>query len=190
MGQLKYTLTERYTASALGINHGTLKDRRIRKVIPYFCYQKLSCGAVRYNLVVLKRWMSNPTDEKSNALGILHHKKAYLRSAIGSPEACAIVPKDLITIRKTMAHQELRFDHSEKDTAAAIGISRWNLRDRRYSGEVPAWCYIRLGTKLIRYCLPLILDFYIDQNDTDAHARAQAVFQASRVSSPHNLPLK
>lgn len=188
MTLLKYTATERYAASALGINHNTLISRRNRGTVPYFCFQKLSCGAIRYSMIVLKRYLSDPTDTKANAVAIAHHKKAYWDSVKVSSEIGANVIKDnKNSITNTMP-QEFSFTASEKDAAAAIGISRYALRDRRIAGTVPNYVFIRCGVKLIKYCIPLLVDWALDPSDTLAIERAQAIFQASRISSPHNLP--
>lgn len=190
MSLLKYTVTERYASKSLGINHGALISRRNRGTVPYFCYQKLSCGAVRYSMIVLKRYLSDPTDEKANARAVSHHKKSYWDSVKASSELGANVIKDNKNSINNIMPQEFSFTSSEKDAAAAIGISLYALRDRRISGTVPNYIFIRCGVKLIKYCIPLLVDWAIDPSDHEAHARAQAVFQASRVSSPHNLPEK
>ena len=188
--QLKYNVTERYAASTLGINHNTLISRRNRGIVPFFCYQKRSCGDIRYNLVVLKRYLLDPTNEKANALAISHHKRAYWTSIKASPKLCVNLQQDINTPPEAMTPLDLLFDTSEKDMAAILGISRWSLRDRRQSGFVSEHCYIRFGTRLIRYNRSLTIDWSINPLDTLSQARALAVFEASRISSPSNLAPK
>ena len=179
MTQIKFNVPERLIAQSLGIPHGTLKARRNRGDLPAYCYLKYSYKVVMYSRAILNDWILDPTDTESADIAIEHHKISCLniRGNLHS--------ENDITFN---AMTEFRFDTSETNAAKAIGISRWSLRDRRYSGEVPSYTYIRFGTKLIRYCVPLLADWAIDPSDLDAQLRAQSVFKNSRVSSPSNLP--
>jgi len=127
--------------------------------------------------------MLDPNDAEAAAIAKKHHK-------ISSNFTYATMQPAKNTIETLMNHLDFKFDTTENAAAQAVGISHWSLREMRYSGKLPAYTYRRVGVKLIRYSMALLNDYFIDPLDLDAQARAQAVFEASRISSPHNLPLK
>jgi hypothetical protein len=79
------------------------------------------------------------------------------------------------------------FDTPEKTAAQALGIGIETLKKRRSSGEIPDYCWLKLGYRTVRYCLPLLQDWAIDSTDLEAQARAREALQATR---PSNLPRK
>jgi hypothetical protein len=79
------------------------------------------------------------------------------------------------------------FDNTERDAAAVLGISVDTLRRWRLAGHIPPHCYIKLGYKCVRYCLPLLRDWQLAPDDLEAHARAIALLESQR---PSNQPQK
>jgi hypothetical protein len=81
----------------------------------------------------------------------------------------------------------LSFDVTERIAAAALDISPVTLTRWRLDGKVPSHCYVKLGYKCVRYCLPLLRDWQLAPDDLEAQARAIALLESQR---PSNQPLK
>jgi hypothetical protein len=79
------------------------------------------------------------------------------------------------------------FDLTERDAASLVKMSIPGFKKMRLSEKIPPHCYIKLGYRTIRYCGDLLLDWMIDPDDLEAHARANEQLQNSRIS---NLPRK
>lgn len=79
------------------------------------------------------------------------------------------------------------FDTTERTAAAALGLNFQTLRRWRLAGKIPDFCYVKLGYKIVRYCLPLLQDWQLAPDDLEAQARAIALLESQR---PSNQPLK
>jgi hypothetical protein len=53
--------------------------------------------------------------------------------------------------------------------------------------EIPSHVYMKFGYKTLRYCLPLLRDWQLNQDDPAAQARA---IEALQNSLPSNQPMK
>jgi hypothetical protein len=62
MIEFKFDADEREAARAIGIAPETLKNMRIRGVIPPHCYTKFGYKLLRYCLPLLRDWQLDPTD--------------------------------------------------------------------------------------------------------------------------------
>jgi len=141
---------------------------------------------LKFSLHILNQWILDPNDAEAAAIAKKHHAKAS-QNTCASVHTANNTPQNFMN---NLNHLDFKFDTTEEDAARAVGISRWSLREKRYSGKLPSYTFRRVGVKLIRYSMALLNDYFIDTTDVAAHARAQAVFEASRISSPTNLPEK
>jgi hypothetical protein len=64
---------------------------------------------------------------------------------------------------------KLLFNTTEPDAAASIGMAPVTPKKRRLIGDIPTHFYAKIGRKLLRYCLSLLLHL-LQQNPHDPAA--------------------
>jgi hypothetical protein len=80
---------------------------------------------------------------------------------------------------------KIEFISLERDAAAALGLSPQTLKRWRLDGKIPAHVFVKIGYKIVRYSIPLLLDWQLDPDDLEAQSRAIAAIQAQRPSNQH-----